>query len=164
MAMSGEDQPLVTNEPVKLDKEPVKVQDFMKITNHFRRNYEIHFKLIKKNRKTSTCSQLNLEILHLILHLVWYGIFFLTAVFIHMTFLINKFTSIVMDDWILDEAHANYQGLTNNFKYTLQCRWQTTRAIYNMCWARQKELVTLHTIFSVGSRPIMSKHFLGHQT
>ena len=76
MAMNGEDQPLVTNEPVKLDKEPVKVQDFMKITNHFRRNYEIHFKLIKKNRKTSTCSQLNLEILHLILHLVWYGIFF----------------------------------------------------------------------------------------
>ena len=35
--MNRENQPLVTDEPVEFEHKPVDVQDFRKITNHFRK-------------------------------------------------------------------------------------------------------------------------------
>jgi hypothetical protein len=47
--MIGENWQLVANEPVE-------VQDYMKITNHFRGNYRrIYPNLIKQNWRISTC-------------------------------------------------------------------------------------------------------------
>jgi hypothetical protein len=37
---------LVTNEPVGFEKSPVEVQDFKRITDHFRNIYGIYLKLI----------------------------------------------------------------------------------------------------------------------
>ena len=42
--MSGENRPLVTDEPVE-------VQDFSKITDHVTEIYRMYLKLVKKNRK-----------------------------------------------------------------------------------------------------------------
>ena len=50
--MNGENQPLGTNEPVKFEKQPVKVQDLRRIfTDHFRGIYRICLKAIKENLK-----------------------------------------------------------------------------------------------------------------
>jgi hypothetical protein len=57
--MNGENQPLVTDKPVEFEKLPVK--DFKKITNRFRRIYEIYLKSIKDNRNITTCNRLDLE-------------------------------------------------------------------------------------------------------
>jgi hypothetical protein len=35
-SMNGDNQPLVVDEPVEFEKQPVEVQDFKKVTNHFR--------------------------------------------------------------------------------------------------------------------------------
>ena len=40
--MIGENQQLVTNEPVEFEKSSVEVQDYKKITNHFRGIYRIY--------------------------------------------------------------------------------------------------------------------------
>ena len=61
--MNGKNRPLVTDELVKFEKEPVEVQDFCKITDHLRGIYGVHLKLIKKNRKITTCNWLDLETL-----------------------------------------------------------------------------------------------------
>jgi hypothetical protein len=61
--MIGENQQLVTDEPVEFGKEPVKVQDCRKITDRFRGNYEIYHNFIKENRRMSTCNQLDLQTL-----------------------------------------------------------------------------------------------------
>ena len=52
--MIGENQQLVTNEPVE-------VQDCRKITDHFRGIYRIYPHLIKESRRMSTCNRLNLQ-------------------------------------------------------------------------------------------------------
>ena len=49
-AMNRENQPLVTDEPVEFEKYLVEVQDFRKITDHFRGIQRIHHKLTKKSR------------------------------------------------------------------------------------------------------------------
>ena len=36
--MSGENRPLVTDDPVEFEKQPVEVQDFRKIAHHYWRN------------------------------------------------------------------------------------------------------------------------------
>ena len=40
IAMIGESRQLVTDEPVEFEKQPVAVQDFRRIIDHFRRNLE----------------------------------------------------------------------------------------------------------------------------
>ena len=62
-AMRGENQPLVTYEPVELEKQRVEIQDFMEITEHFQKIYAIYLKLMKENQKIITCNQLGLETL-----------------------------------------------------------------------------------------------------
>ena len=61
--MNGKNRPLVTDELVKFEKEPVEVQDFCKMTDHLRGIYGVHLKLIKKNGKITTCNWLDLETL-----------------------------------------------------------------------------------------------------
>ena len=39
--MNGENRPLVTGEPVEFEKSQVEVQDFRKITHHFRGMWNI---------------------------------------------------------------------------------------------------------------------------
>ena len=41
--MNGENQPLVPDEPVEFETQPIEVQDFKIITNHFRGVYRIFF-------------------------------------------------------------------------------------------------------------------------
>ena len=48
---NGENRPLVADKPVEFEDGPVEVQDFRKITHHFREIYEIFLKLTKKHRK-----------------------------------------------------------------------------------------------------------------
>ena len=52
IAMIGENRQLVTNEPVE-------VQDYRKITNHFREIYRIQPNLIKENRRKWTSNRLD---------------------------------------------------------------------------------------------------------
>ena len=54
--MGGENQPLVTDEPVEFEKQPVAVQDFRKSTHHCRGMCVIYLDLINKNPKMSTLS------------------------------------------------------------------------------------------------------------
>ena len=54
--MNGENQPLVTDEPIE-------VQDVRKIIDHFRRIYGIYLNVIKTNQKITTCNHLDLETL-----------------------------------------------------------------------------------------------------
>ena len=51
--MNMENRLLVTDQPVE-------VQDYRKLTDQFRENYGIYFKLIKKNRKIATWNWLDL--------------------------------------------------------------------------------------------------------
>jgi hypothetical protein len=44
-ATIGENRQLVTDEPVEFEKQPVEIQDFGKITHHFRGIYGIYLKL-----------------------------------------------------------------------------------------------------------------------
>ena len=44
--MIGENQQLVTNEPIEFEKEPVEVQDCRKITDHFGGIYRIYPNLV----------------------------------------------------------------------------------------------------------------------
>ena len=52
----GENQQLVTNEPVE-------VEDCRKITNHFRGIYSVYPKFTKGNQRVSTCHRLDLQTL-----------------------------------------------------------------------------------------------------
>ena len=52
--MIGEDQKLVTNEPVE-------IEDCRKITDHFRGIFRIYSNLIKENRRMWTCNQLEMQ-------------------------------------------------------------------------------------------------------
>ena len=62
--MIGENRQLVTNEQVEFEKSPVEVQDYCrKITDHFRRIYRTYPKLIKENRRMSTCNRSDLQTL-----------------------------------------------------------------------------------------------------
>lgn len=61
--MNGEDQSVVTDEPVELEKTVVDVQDFRRNIDHFRRICGINLKQTNKNQKMSTCDQLDLETL-----------------------------------------------------------------------------------------------------
>ena len=61
--MIGENRQLVTNEPVELEKQSVEVQDYMKITDHFRGIYKIYLNLIKENQRMSTCNRWDLQTL-----------------------------------------------------------------------------------------------------
>jgi hypothetical protein len=56
--MNMENQPFVTDEPVEFEKQPVEVQDFRRITDHFRGIGRIYFK--PKTKKISTCDRLDL--------------------------------------------------------------------------------------------------------
>ena len=47
--MNGRTRPLITDEPVEFEKEPVEVEDFGKITHQFRGIYRIYIKLGKRN-------------------------------------------------------------------------------------------------------------------
>ena len=54
----------VNDDPVEFEKWPTEVEEFRKITEHFKGIWRINLKLIKKNhRKMSTCNRLNLETL-----------------------------------------------------------------------------------------------------
>ena len=55
-AMIGENRQLVTNELVE-------VQDWRKISDHFRGIYRIYPNPIKENRRMSTCNRLHLQTL-----------------------------------------------------------------------------------------------------
>ena len=59
--MIGENWQLVTDEPVEIEKSPVEVQDFRKITDRFRRIYRIWPNLVMENRRMSTCDRLDLQ-------------------------------------------------------------------------------------------------------
>ena len=61
--MIGENRHLVTNKPVEFKKELVEVEDWMKITDHFRGIYRMYPNLMKENRRISTCNQLDLQTL-----------------------------------------------------------------------------------------------------
>ena len=53
--MKGENRPLVTDEPVKFEKQPVEVQDFFwKIPDCFRGFHGTYLKSIKKHRNMLT--------------------------------------------------------------------------------------------------------------
>ena len=54
--MTGENQQLVTDEPVE-------VHDGRKIPDHFRGIYRIYPNLIKENQRMSTCNRLDLQTL-----------------------------------------------------------------------------------------------------
>jgi hypothetical protein len=54
--MNEENRLLVTDEPVE-------IQDFRKITVHFRGICGLYLKLFKKNQNITTCDQLDLETL-----------------------------------------------------------------------------------------------------
>ena len=60
-SLLGKNRRLVTDEPVQFEEEPVEVQDFRRITNHFRGIYGIYLKCIKQNWKMSTCNRLDVE-------------------------------------------------------------------------------------------------------
>jgi hypothetical protein len=62
-AMTGDNQPLVTDEPDEFEIKPVEVHNFWKNTHHFRGIYRIYLKLIKKTQKITTCNRLNLDTL-----------------------------------------------------------------------------------------------------
>ena len=51
ISMIGENRQLVTNEPVDFEKKPVEVEDFRKITDHFRGIYRIYPNLMKENQR-----------------------------------------------------------------------------------------------------------------
>jgi hypothetical protein len=59
----GKNWQLVTNEPVEFEKKLVDVQDFKKITDHFRGFYKINPNLIKEKWRMSTCDRLELQTL-----------------------------------------------------------------------------------------------------
>ena len=62
--MIGENQQLVTDEPVEVEKRPVEVPDCKKITDHFGGIYRrIYPKLTKENRRVLTCNRLDLQTL-----------------------------------------------------------------------------------------------------
>ena len=61
--MNWEHRPLVTDDPVEFEINLVKVEDFRKITHHFVGIYRIYLKLMKRNRKITTCTWLDLETL-----------------------------------------------------------------------------------------------------
>ena len=54
---------LVTDEPVESGKQPVEVEGFMIIIDHFRGIHRIFPLFTKKKQKISTCNQLDLETL-----------------------------------------------------------------------------------------------------
>ena len=61
--MNGENRPLVPDELVEFEQQPVRVQDLGINTYQFRGIYEGYLKLINRNRNSTTCNQLDLEIL-----------------------------------------------------------------------------------------------------
>ena len=61
--MVGENQQLVTDEPVESEKQPFETQDCRKITNYFRGICEIHPNLMKEIRRMSTCNRWDLQTL-----------------------------------------------------------------------------------------------------
>ena len=61
--MIGENRQIVTNEPVEFEKQPVEVQDCRKDTDHSKGIHSLYPKLMKENRRLSTCNQLDLQIL-----------------------------------------------------------------------------------------------------
>ena len=61
--MIRENRQLVTYEPVEFEKQPVEVQDWRKITDHFRGIYRIYPNFIEENRRMSACIRLHLQIL-----------------------------------------------------------------------------------------------------
>jgi hypothetical protein len=61
--MIGENRQLVTNELVEFENESVEVQDCRKITDYYRGLYRVYPKLIKENRRMSTCNWLDLQTL-----------------------------------------------------------------------------------------------------
>ena len=61
--MIGENRQLVTDGPVEFEKYPVDVQDYRKITDHFRGMYRIYPNSIKENRRMWTCNRSDLQTL-----------------------------------------------------------------------------------------------------
>ena len=61
--MIRESRQLVTDEPVEVEKSQVEVQDFRRITDHFRGIYGICLNLLQKNRRMSPCNRLDLQTL-----------------------------------------------------------------------------------------------------
>ena len=50
-SMIGENQQVVTDEPVEFEIKPVEVQDCREFINHLRGIYRIHRNLLKENRR-----------------------------------------------------------------------------------------------------------------
>ena len=63
LTMIRESRQLVTDEPVEVEKSQVEVQDFRRITDHFRGIYGICLNLLQKNRRMSPCNRLDLQTL-----------------------------------------------------------------------------------------------------
>ena len=61
--MVRENRQLVTEEPVKFEKQPVEVEDCRKITDHLKGMYRLYVNSIKENRRMSTCNRLHLQTL-----------------------------------------------------------------------------------------------------
>jgi hypothetical protein len=63
--MKGENQPLVTDEPVEVEKQPIEVQDFGEEYRSFLRNLWNILQISQGNleHKFTTCNQLDLETL-----------------------------------------------------------------------------------------------------
>ena len=59
--MNGENQPLVTHEPVEFEKQLIQIQDLKQISMPSRISRGIFLSPIKENRKMSTCNPLGLE-------------------------------------------------------------------------------------------------------
>ena len=61
VAMSGENQQLVTNEPVEFQEKLIEVRDCRKFTDQFLGIYRIYSTLTKENWRMSTCKRLDLK-------------------------------------------------------------------------------------------------------
>ena len=58
--MIGENQQLVTDEPVEFEKSLVEVEDYRKFTDHSREIYIVYPNSIKEIWRMSTCNRLDL--------------------------------------------------------------------------------------------------------
>ena len=58
---NGKNQPLVGDEPVEFEIKPVEIEDFKKITHHFRGMYGIYPHVIKKTPKEHNMHSVRLD-------------------------------------------------------------------------------------------------------
>ena len=59
--MNRENWPLVTDEPVEFEKQPIEVQDFRKFTKHLKESTEYTLKFVRstKRKMSTTCNRID---------------------------------------------------------------------------------------------------------